>query len=280
MRPLSLSVAGLRINLLPQADIVTPDRRMYFLLKGVFGDSLREGRSPKSGLDIYIQSFERGALAKEICSSKDTIVYYSRNSFFKHKFLSKKAFIYVSKTKKGVAAFFVDIQQMLLLAASILGMRHDFVFLHAAAVAFKDKGCLFLGRSGSGKTTLCRRIKPECIYSDDVAMVKRSKNNFYLLKSPFHPFLNQGNLSRQESAKLESVFILRKSGKVSITGMDAKDVLGKIVREGTFFYDQSHPRLKKHIFEYLFEMLRKAPAFKLALKKDSDVYKIITGGLK
>jgi len=27
-------------------------------------------------------------------------------------------------------------------------------------------------------------------------------------------------------------------------------------------------------------MLRKAPAFKLALKKDSDVYKIITGGLR
>lgn len=89
-----------------------------------------------------------------------------------------KMFIFIREPELSTRALmihlFVVMQRFLLSLGRI--------YLHAAAIKFKNKISLFVGNGGAGKTTICLKLGQEgaTIISDDYVLLNNKKNRFFV----------------------------------------------------------------------------------------------------
>jgi len=69
---------------------------------------------------------------------------------------------------------------------SLILTEHQGFLIHAAALSDKKKGVLFSGPSSSGKTTVARHAQDFQVLNDELALVRRTPEGFFVYGTPFH----------------------------------------------------------------------------------------------
>ena len=80
--------------------------------------------------------------------------------------------------------------------------------VHAAGLEKDGKGYLFVGPSSSGKTTTAKNAKHYRVLSDELVIVRRIKERFYLFSTPFAGEF--GRKTYNTSAQLKRIFFLHR----------------------------------------------------------------------
>lgn len=102
-------------------------------------------------------------------------------------------------------------------------------FLHASAVNIDGMANIFLGESGGGKSTAMNLLRKNYLpLSDDVAIIKKIKKEYYFYQTPFlQKEFWYGRSSREYHIK--KVFFLQKANFFKIEKINNKELLLKKV---------------------------------------------------
>jgi len=96
------------------------------------------------------------------------------------------------------------------LLAYLLGINNGFL-LHSAGISDSKNGYIFLGHSNAGKSTISSFAPKNVeIFSDDIVILKKNKDNWSMFTSPFHGeetlFLRSN-----KSVPVKKIFMLKQS---------------------------------------------------------------------
>ncbi|MBN3040336.1 MAG: hypothetical protein JW867_04350 [Candidatus Omnitrophica bacterium] len=107
--------------------------------------------------------------------------------------------------------------------------------VHAAGLIRNNRAYLFAGPSESGKTTTAKRANGFDILSDELVIIRRINNIFFLYSTPFSGEYTQR--IKNLKAPLSNIFFLNKRLK---TGLVSKSSLSSFIDllENIFFFDQ------------------------------------------
>lgn len=189
---------------------------------------------------------------------------------------------------KNNFAYFNDL--FLQVFNDILSENRGFIF-HASSLVFEDKGYIFMGREGAGKSTVRKLVKKIESLGDDVAIIKKRYNEFYLYGSPFYQRTKRSYENKK--VKIEAIFNIIQSGFTMIENIDDFSSLEtlrrniflskneKVQNETLFNFFHSNKVLKMY-FEMSdeFWMMITSNDFKFLFKKNyKDFIKNIEEGL-
>lgn len=93
----------------------------------------------------------------------------------------------------------------------------DGFLLHAAGALFDDRALVFAGHSGDGKTTLAKLLEAEgvSLLSDERVAVRRTPSGFVAHGTPW---AGEGNVVSTNAARLEALYLLKKSPAHEVRG--------------------------------------------------------------
>ncbi len=98
-------------------------------------------------------------------------------------------------------------------------------FLHASVLGNKDQAYIFLGDSGSGKSTIIELLNTHFQpLADDVCIVKKVNNYFYLFQTPFFEKL-QGIKKNSNKYKINKIFFLKKNRQNTIKRIEERNII-------------------------------------------------------
>ena len=89
-------------------------------------------------------------------------------------------------------------------------LEKNVLLMHASSSVHNGRGFLFPGPSGTGKSTMISNFRKKDVLSDDIAIIKKIKNEYYLYNSPFD--YGKYENKNQRMIKLTNIFFLEKSG--------------------------------------------------------------------
>ncbi len=127
---------------------------------------------------------------------------------------------------------------------SLLLVLNRGVLLHSLGLAKDNQGYIFIGPSSSGKTTLAKKIKGFSVLSDELVIVRRLKERFYIFSTPF------GGEYRAKvknlSVPLKKVFFLKRQRDSNYKReRPCKAFIG--ILENTFFFLKDKVYIEKII---------------------------------
>lgn len=169
-------------------------------------------------------------------------------------------------------------------------LQQDIVLLHASSVEKGQKGYIFSGPSGIGKTTTIKDIEPTHIYSNDVAILKKIRDNYVLLCSPFDRFFS----ASKKQIKLEKIFFLRQAKKTSVKDLQSSKGYESLLKNSIFYYfldtmvvkskkkslnndfaDIKIPDYSPLMQKYLLQLFALRPSALLNKKRDDKIYSFV-----
>lgn len=119
---------------------------------------------------------------------------------------------------------------------SWVGLDLDGVLVHAAGLARKDQGYLFVGPSESGKTTLSNLAQGFQVLGDELVLVRRQEGRFSLSSTPFH---GEAALTAPSvSVPLRRVYFLNKHLSQPVRALEGCEQVIRLLQCVFFFSSQ------------------------------------------
>lgn len=178
-------------------------------------------------------------------------------------------FLYESINGNKIATVYQDGIFLFLLLLRIviqklLSQRQGFI-IHSSSVATEKIAYLFLGAEGAGKSTvvllLSSKYKP---LTDDVSIIKKVKNEFYLYQSPFTEKINYKKTNQKY--KIGKIFFLNKSEKNHLIRIFDKNRIMKLLsRQITF-----NPKNYKQEITTVRDFIEARPFYFLYFNKNKE----------
>ncbi len=169
-------------------------------------------------------------------------------------------------------------------------LQQGIILLHASSVEKGQKGYVFAGPSGIGKTTIIKNIEPTHIYSNDVTILKKLRDNYVLLCSPFDRFFS----ASKKQIKLEKIFFLRQAKKTSVKDLSHSKGYESLLKNSIFYYfldtivvkgkkkrlnndfaDIKIPDYSLLMQKYLLQLFALRPSTLLNKKRDDKIYSLV-----
>ncbi len=144
------------------------------------------------------------------------------------------------------------------------------LLLHAAGIAEKDAGYLFLGDGGSGKTTICRLSKKYCILHDDIVKAwYNAKSKRFEIYTPDNPF---------KKVPLKNLFFLKQSKRNKLLKLSSSQAIKEGLKS-TFTFKKNYTLcdFSDSTIDLSLDLFRKIDAYRLYFKKDTAFWKLIEG---
>ncbi|PJA55588.1 hypothetical protein CO165_02785 [Candidatus Roizmanbacteria bacterium CG_4_9_14_3_um_filter_33_18] len=179
---------------------------------------------------------------------------------------SNRLFIFNTIFLQNNFAYFNDI--FLQIFIIILNERNGFL-VHASTLCYKNKGYVFMGKEGAGKSTIRKICKSIESLSDDIAILKRVKNNYYLYGSPFYQRTKRSYPNKK--VLIKGIFNLTQKKYTRIEKLSKFDSF-VVLRNNTFFTEAS---LTQN--ELINNFLNKVEIFQLDFEKNNEFWKIVSG---
>jgi hypothetical protein len=109
----------------------------------------------------------------------------------------------------------------------------DILFFHASSAVLKDYGLVFLGHSGIGKTTITSMFSNTNIYSDDIAVIRREDNKYFIYSSPFDK--DRGTIFSFRKTELKYFCLLKKGTRNRVSRISSSTFFTKIITDKIIF---------------------------------------------
>ena len=153
------------------------------------------------------------------------------------------------------------------------GQFYNGFVLHAAAISYYGRGCIFTGPSGAGKSTIsslfleAKETTDISIINDETVIVERAEPGYMVYPTPFRPTVP---FDPDSAAPLEAIFVLAQTPEPRIEKIQTMEAVSLIL-------GQMHPRFIlqgiAHItadqkFDLVCELVSKVPVYRLGFRKD------------
>ncbi len=145
-------------------------------------------------------------------------------------------------------------------------IRKNGFFIHAAATEYNNIGWLFPGKSGAGKTTLAEEMKSHRILTDEMALILKYDNNWYVYGSPFSAAHSDENSAN--GAPVGAVIYIRKSKRLALETLESSfgafELLKHIIGWKMEYF-------KDKVLDFIADFSLKCPFYRLDYALDSNV---------
>lgn len=131
------------------------------------------------------------------------------------------------KTPASIESFF-DFNFFFKTVVSALFLDEGCFLIHASSLEIDGKGFLFAGKTGSGKSTIAKKLRRKGrVLSDDFALVKRRRGEYYVFSSPFYE--TEEFKKRRLKVLVERVYFIKQDEKVRVEEVGKEEALLKVV---------------------------------------------------
>ncbi|MBO4622575.1 MAG: hypothetical protein J5691_01680 [Bacilli bacterium] len=146
-------------------------------------------------------------------------------------------------------------------------LKYDCIFIHACSVKINDYAHLFLAKSGTGKTTHCKLLKEYLgdklsFINGDKPIIRKIDDSFYAFGTPWNGKERYGENS---FAEIKSLVFIERDTTNSITRLDSKSILPKILNQIILPTDLDYVN---KTFDLLNDLLLKANIYLLKCNTD------------
>lgn len=154
-----------------------------------------------------------------------------------------------------------------------LNYRRDGILLHASSVEIGSQGFVFIGPGNSGKSTVARMLKPDRVFSDETAVIRKINNVYKIFSNPWWNGDNAMNIkinNPQKPAQLKAIFFIKKSEKTRLRRLKFKEALATLIYRDRSFQQAGFCDNKigiKEFYTFSQDLLKNIPAFELNIKK-------------
>ncbi len=190
----------------------------------------------------------------DIVVTNENNVYTIDGGEFKGKFSQKS-----SKAKFTMRAEASLFDSFLRVFYSIILTQHDGFLVHAAGLGKNGQAYLFAGPSESGKTTTASVAGDFTVLNDELVLVKKQSDTFYLHATPFN-----GNYDRpieNSSAPLKGFFFLDKQLKKGFEPVDKAQCLVQLL--GCIFFFDPDPQANQRILNLSHQLVSQFDGYKI-----------------
>lgn len=104
--------------------------------------------------------------------------------------------------------------------------QHDISLFHASAMKVGNKAYIFAGPPCAGKSTIISFVPQNQVLSDDLVVIKKKNNNYFIYTSPMDRVKLPNYIPRL--AKLHRIFFLKKSSTTKINSIKKKDAINRL----------------------------------------------------
>lgn len=127
-------------------------------------------------------------------------------------------------------------------------IMHNIILLHASSFIQKGKAYVFSAMSGSGKSTIVNSISIKNILSDDIAVIKKKDQKFYVFTSPFDN--KQYHTFSSKKAILKKIFFIKQASFTKIVKKNTAETLQEILYNTLlFWWNEIHKDKKEAKYE-------------------------------
>jgi hypothetical protein len=142
------------------------------------------------------------------------------------------------------------------------------LIIHASTLHFKNKGYIFMGHSGAGKSTIRKICKSLESLSDDIAIVRLVKKNYYLYGSPFYQSTKKSYPNKK--ILIKGIFNIKQNKYTKVE---------KLIKYDAFVY------LRHNVFrvenaslqnERIFSLIENVNIYNLDFEKNDIFWKLIS----
>lgn len=140
--------------------------------------------------DQFLKYFSGFIISKNSSQKFDGLIEIKDNQFFQTITKKNKFFFfgfekiknnhYLTYYQINIDHFFLLIQELIFYL-----LKEEGFFLHCSSIVKNNQAYLFLAPSGGGKSTIVKLIQDkDKILVDDLGIIRKIKNNFYLFQTP------------------------------------------------------------------------------------------------
>jgi hypothetical protein len=257
----TVAVGGVRIGFAarePDVAAAVADRYADFLSPGPT-DWRFEARRREEGLvpltDVVVREGDRGRLTIE-----------------RHDFLATLDPAARAGTVALGAVDHVAVDAFLRVVCSLALLDVEALLVHAASLGRGGVARAFVGPSGSGKTTLARLSPDATLLSDEIAVLRLSRDGARCHGSPFW-----GELARagpNAELPLAAIHFLRHAERHAATPAPPRAALAALLPNVLFFFAGA-PALAARVLDVAAALVARVPCFALAFRPDPSVWEAI-----
>lgn len=154
---------------------------------------------------------------------------------------------------------------------SILLTQYDGFLVHSAGLKKDQNAYLFAGPSSSGKTTTAIRAKDFSVLNDELTLVRKVEDTFYLFSTPFAGAYDQ--TIERLSAPLKEIFFLDKQLSEAFVSVDKIQCLVQLL-ENVFFFDSSLDA-NQRILNLCHQAASEVGAFKINVLSRDNLWELV-----
>lgn len=156
--------------------------------------------------------------------------------------------------------------------SSLLLLKKDIIMIHASSIRKKNLAYVFCGPSGSGKSTIVKLAKNNTPSSDDITVIKKEGNKYFVYPSPFDK-LRVGNLGKQK-ALLAKIFVLHQSDWTAIKPINSVKMIQLLMKYNMLGYINYLPE-KNDLYKLTVKLVTSVPVQYLYFTKSRDFLKML-----
>lgn len=112
-------------------------------------------------------------------------------------------------------------------------IKHNIIFLHASSIVKNENAYLFIAPSGSGKSTIAHSVSDKYVLSDDVAVLKKVKDKFFIFSSPFDNKKRYN--TRTKEMQLHKIFFIKQASFTKFVEERSVETIREILRNNLLF---------------------------------------------
>ncbi len=153
-----------------------------------------------------------------------------------------------------------------------LCLEQSGLLLHAAGVISENRGYVFFGPSGSGKTTVARLLLDQTVLSDDLVIIKKLGERYWLYGVPFRgDFLEAPRVNA--SAELSGVFALVKDSEHRVEPLPMPEAIARLAACVPFVMAQATQSAR--VVDICASLTASVPVRALHFARDAGFWKIV-----
>ncbi len=263
---LFITIADLTVAVtLPPSDLMARLRQRYDLF-------LTPPTSPLVTIDCiltegarFIDAEPNSTWISNVSLEGDMLYYESYRERGEMNLITRQAMIELAPS--------ADIENFLRVIYAWLCLRHDSLLLHAAGVVKDGAGYVFFGPSGAGKsTTASLSAEVATILSDDIVIVRKREDGYYLCGVPFF-----GELShfppRNMSVPLKGIYRLQQDVWSHVEPLTIVLAIAELGASAPFIVQ--HSALSSDLLTTCYHLAQHVPVRELYFNRTPEFWKVI-----
>ncbi len=155
-----------------------------------------------------------------------------------------------------------------------LCLEQSGLLVHAAGVISENKGYVFFGPSGSGKTTVARLSLNRTVLSDDLVIVKKRGEKYWLYGVPFRGDFPEAPRVNAD-AELAGIFVLVKDGEHRVEPFPLPEAIARLAACVPFVMAQKTNSAR--VVEICASLAASVPVRALRFARDPGFWEVVHG---